>query len=86
MEVFDSSHCGIFTEQCISKCSSINATDTQYFHLIVTAFVSVVGKEKNHDDYDTKMIVYCATSFVLYILQEKRPKTISCFWILPSLL
>ena len=46
MEVFDSLHCGIFTEQCISKCSSINATDTQYFHLIVTALVSVVGKEK----------------------------------------
>ena len=65
--------------------SSINATDTQYFHLIVTALVSVVSKEKNHDDYDTK-IVYCATSFVLYILHEKRSKTISYFWILPSLL
>ena len=45
---------------------------TQYFHLIVTALVSVVGKEQNYDDYDTKIIVYCATSlFIVHITRKK---------------
>ena len=54
-------------------------TGTQYFYLIATALVSLVGKEKNHDDYDTKITVYCATSFVLYILQKKSQKLFLAF-------
>ena len=52
---------------------------TQYFYLIATALVSLVGKEKNHDDYDTKITIYCATSFVLYILQKKDQKLFLAF-------
>lgn len=83
MEVFDNLDCGIFTDDNVYP----NAVaGTKYFYLIATALVSLVGKEKNHDDYDTKMTVNCATSFISYILQKKRSKTIPCFWILPSLL